>query len=295
MNYREKTFLIDCQGDCLVSILTTPSGNIFHTGVVIVVGGPQYRVGSHRQFALLCRALATAGIACLRFDCRGMGDSEGEPRGFTGIGEDIRAAIDAFMKRQAGLSKIVLWGLCDGATASAFYASEDKRVRGLVLLNPWVRTDQTEAQAYIKHYYWQRLTSGAFWRKLIRGELGIWRSAREALHLVKRSVSAGEKGEPGSSSPNNTDGRTLPDRLYRSLSCRPIDALFLLSGKDLVASEFEDMIKGNESWSALLRHFQVKRLPDADHTFSDPSQTNLVSSLTLEWILSRRDQGASAT
>jgi acyl carrier protein len=42
-----------------------------------------------------------------------------------------------------------------------------------------------------------------------------------------------------------------------------------------------------EDWFALLRHFQVKRLPDADHTFSDPTQTELVSSLTLEWILSR--------
>lgn len=287
MNYLEKTFLIDCEGDCLVSILTTPSGDIFHTGVVIVVGGPQYRVGSHRQFALLCRALATAGIACLRFDCRGMGDSEGEPRSFTGIGEDIRAAIDAFMKRQAGLSEVILWGLCDGATASAFYAPEDKRVRGLVLLNPWVRTDQTEAQAYIKHYYWQRLTSGAFWQKLMRGELGIWRSAREALQLVKRSVSASEKGEPGASSPNDTAGRTLPDRFYHSLSCRPIDALFVLSGKDLVASEFEDLVKGDRDWSALLQHFQVERLPDSDHTFSDPIQAKLVSSLTLDWILTR--------
>lgn len=99
------------------------------------------------------------------------------------------------MKRQAGLSEVVLWGLCDGATASAFYAPTDQRVRGLVLRNPRVRTDQTEAQAYIKHYYWQRLSSGTFWRKLMRGELGVWRSAGEALKLIKRSVSVGEKRE----------------------------------------------------------------------------------------------------
>ena len=51
-------------------------------GMVIVVGGPQYRVGSHRQFLLLARQLSNAGFPVMRFDCRGMGDSGGEFAGF---------------------------------------------------------------------------------------------------------------------------------------------------------------------------------------------------------------------
>ena len=47
-----------------------------------MVGGPQYRVGSHRQFTLMARAFAAAGYPVLRFDYRGIGDSEGESRGF---------------------------------------------------------------------------------------------------------------------------------------------------------------------------------------------------------------------
>src|SRR5215471_15952260 len=60
-------------------------------GVVIVVGGPQYRAGSHRQFVLLARDLASNGAAVLRFDCRGMGDSGGNFPGFERIGPDIAA------------------------------------------------------------------------------------------------------------------------------------------------------------------------------------------------------------
>ena len=51
-------------------------------GVVIVVGGAQYRVGSHRQFVGLARHLAAHGHPVLRFDFPGMGDSPGDWVGF---------------------------------------------------------------------------------------------------------------------------------------------------------------------------------------------------------------------
>ena len=46
-------------------------------GVLIIVGGPQYRVGSHRQFVKLSRALSQHNIASMRLDSSGMGDSSG--------------------------------------------------------------------------------------------------------------------------------------------------------------------------------------------------------------------------
>src|SRR6185312_9356840 len=156
-------------------------------GVVIVVGGPQYRVGSHRQFVLLARALANAGIACLRFDYRGMGDAEGPFVGFTDVGADIGAAVDAFLARVPTLERIVLWGLCDGATASVFHAAADPRIAGLALFNPWVRTQAGEAKTALKHYYARRLADPAFWRKLAAGRLRWRDSARD---LGRRLIDA---------------------------------------------------------------------------------------------------------
>ena len=62
MNYTEQTTAFACAGETLLGILAEPQTPA-HTGVVVVVGGPQYRVGSHRQFVLLSRALAAAGFA----------------------------------------------------------------------------------------------------------------------------------------------------------------------------------------------------------------------------------------
>ena len=135
MTDNEHALTFDCEGESLVGILSgagLPAGR----GVLIVVGGPQYRVGSHRQFALLARHLAKHGVPTLRFDYRGMGDSDGEVRTFERVGEDIRCAIDRFFASVPGLKDVVIWGLCDAASAALFYAHQDARVSGLILLNP---------------------------------------------------------------------------------------------------------------------------------------------------------------
>lgn len=96
MDVRERPVLFECNGCRLVGIIHgAGSGD---TGVLVIVGGPQYRVGSHRQFLLLARYLAANNVPVMRFDYRGMGDSEGDIRSFESIDDDIRAAIDAFSK-----------------------------------------------------------------------------------------------------------------------------------------------------------------------------------------------------
>ena len=155
MNVQEHALAFACNDSWLYGILSIPE-NTSSRGVLVVVGGPQYRAGSHRQFTLLARDLAAYGVPVLRFDCRGMGDSEGEPRIFEDIEEDLQCAIDKFMEEIPGLDEVVIWGLCDAASAALFYAHRDPRVTGLVLLNPWVRSEQGEAKAYLKHYYLAR-------------------------------------------------------------------------------------------------------------------------------------------
>ncbi|MTW14575.1 hydrolase 1, exosortase A system-associated, partial [Pseudoduganella eburnea] len=168
----ERALAFPCQGETLVGLLSGANASS-RRGVLIVVGGPQYRAGSHRQFTLLARQLAARGIPSLRFDYRGMGDSGGAPHQFDMVADDLRAAIDAFQAALPGLQEVVLWGLCDGAAAALFYAHRDARVTGLVLLNPWARSAAGLARATLKHYYWQRLRDPAFWRKLGSGRLAL--------------------------------------------------------------------------------------------------------------------------
>ena len=95
-----------------------------HRGVVIVVGGPQTRVGSHRLFVYLARALAAAGINVFRFDYTGAGDSEGNITDFTDIQNDIDAAISSFSQRNPSINELSLWGLCDAASAILLYLQQ---------------------------------------------------------------------------------------------------------------------------------------------------------------------------
>ena len=94
MNFTEHALSFTCAGEKLLGIVAAPELPK-STGVLVLVGGPQYRVGSHRQFRLLARALAKAGYPLMRFDYRGMGDSIGDLRNFEAVNDDITAAIDA--------------------------------------------------------------------------------------------------------------------------------------------------------------------------------------------------------
>ena len=75
----ERALTFRCESEPLLGVLHTPdSDKDKKTGVVIVVGGAQSRVGSHRMFVTLARGLAELGCTVLRFDRRGMGDSGGD-------------------------------------------------------------------------------------------------------------------------------------------------------------------------------------------------------------------------
>jgi len=106
------------------------------SGLLIVSGGNEIRCGSHRGMALLAAKVAAAGHPVLRFDRRGIGDSEGENGGFESSAEDIAAAIALFRQTCPQLRKIVGFGNCDAASALLLH-HRPGGVDGLLLGNPW--------------------------------------------------------------------------------------------------------------------------------------------------------------
>lgn len=280
----EEPFIFDCQGEQLLGILHRPK-KAAAIGILIVVGGPQYRVGSHRQFILLARSLAKSGFPALRFDYRAMGDGEGTNIDFENVDTDIAVAIEQFYQRVPDLQGVVIWGLCDAASAALFYAYKDPRVKGLVLLNPWVRTESGEAKAYIKHYYLARLLSGDFWKKLLSGKWSLWASLQSFFGLLKKSRAS------SASDTSNVDllddSAPLPERMAEGLRRFSGEVLIVLSGKnDYVACEFRDMVEASRDWQALLSRegVQTETLLEANHTFSSAEWREQVEARTEAWL-----------
>ncbi|HEY9209170.1 MAG TPA: hydrolase 1, exosortase A system-associated [Acidovorax sp.] len=261
----------------MLGIVSLPAPDALQqtTGVVIVVGGAQYRVGSHRQFVQLARFLATAGYPVLRFDFPGMGDSPGNAVPFEHSAPHIAAAIDALHGQCTGVGKVVLWGLCDGASASLLYmqARQDARVAGMVLLNPWVRSDAGLARAQVKHYYRQRLMEPDFWRKLTAGDVG-WQALRSLWNNL----------------------RTMRQRIRKTLTFQELMAhgwqalegkmMLILSERDLTAQEFVEHAKTHPAWRGLLSRPGVTQhaVHGADHTFSSTSAQREVQAVVLAWL-----------
>ena len=278
-----------CHGEQLTGIVSVPSqpGPL---GVVIIVGGPQVRTGSHRQFVLLARALAAAGFATLRFDNRGMGDSEGAQRSFEHITDDIAAAINALQKAQPSVQQVVLWGLCDGASAALLYlhAKPDPRVAGLALLNPWVRSAASLARTHVKHYYLQRLQQRDFWAKLCSGKVALG-ALTGLLHNVRAAF-----GGARSTRLHSSANAPYQQRMALAWAAFTGATLLLLSEQDLTAREFTEFTATSAPWQQAFAQQPPARitLTGADHTCSAPASQHAMQAATVQWLTTLNLPGA---
>jgi exosortase A-associated hydrolase 1 len=235
------------------------------TGVLLIVGGPQYRVGSHRQFVKLSRYLAAQGVPSMRLDTAGMGDSSGGKAAFYQQTADIELAIDAFFKQCPQLTQVVLWGLCDAASAILIKLNRpDPRVSGVVLLNPWVRQQQSHAKTMLKHYYLKRLLSRQFWHKLFGGGLALRRSLSSFWQTLRASKTRADSA---------TGQLTVTEQNYVAAMLSGWQqfngkVLLISSGNDLTAQEFLQLCADNPAWGKCLQAAGHYHIGDASHTFS---------------------------
>jgi exosortase A-associated hydrolase 1 len=251
-----------CEGDSLGATLDSAEGS---TGVIIVTGGTQTRIGSHRMFERLARALAAEGYPCFRFDRRGVGDSEGEDPDFRGSGPDLAAAVAAFRGQCPALERVVGFGLCDGATALALFGAESG-VDHIVLANPWLVEAEAGAPppAAIKRHYRDQLLSLAGWKKLLGGAVS-YKKLLTGLIKVAASAPAGLAGE-----------------VAAALRSRPLPVELLLARRDNTAIAAEDVWKSAQFEEVRSRGAPVKYVESDSHTFARPGDMEAL----LEAVLS---------
>jgi len=216
-----------CTGDTLTGTLDEAPGQ---TGLLIVSGGNEIRMGAHRGMALLAaRVAAELGAPVFRFDRRGIGDSTGVNRGFESSVQDISAAAATFAAEAPRMQRIIAFGNCDAATALALFHSAAS-VDGLLLANPWVveSGDDMPPAAAIRSHYAEKLRDPKEWLKLAKGGVNIAKLTKGLLKISKKpsEVSAG-----------------LAARMAETLAASQIPVSILLAKGDNTAIAFRDAWK----------------------------------------------------
>ncbi|MBI1401804.1 MAG: hydrolase 1, exosortase A system-associated [Porphyrobacter sp.] len=229
----------------LAATLDTAPGT---TGLLIVSGGNDIRSGAFSGQARLAARIARAGFPVFRFDRRGIGDSEGENRGFRHSAKDIAAALEAFRAMAPQVARVVAFGNCDAA--SALMLAGGAGSDGLVLSNPWTieedAGDSTPPPAAIRARYIEKLKNPREVARLLGGGVNLGKLARGMLRSVAPSA-------PPSS---------LAAAMREGLAGFEGEVRILLAGSDRTAQVFDS------AWDSA--DPRIQRCPGAGHAWVEP-------------------------
>ncbi len=194
-----KHFTFSCEGAQLAGSVDMAAAT---TGLLIVSGGNELRSGPWGSQAQLADRIAAAGFPVLRFDRRGVGDSEGDNGTFTASAPDIAAAVRSFRAHVPTLRKIVAFGNCDAA--SALMLASGLGCDALVLANPWTFEPEAEAEpapastpaepeaeatsmppGALRNYYLRRLANPAALKRLFSGKVKVGKMASSLVEAAK--------------------------------------------------------------------------------------------------------------
>ena len=184
----------------LFGVHCTPRASLARSAVLIVNHGLNRHIGWGRSYVSLARRLASQGIASLRMDIAGVGDSEtaaGRPEHVLYAAEsiaDVEAAVDWL--RQHGYEAITLLGHSSGAHLGFHSAIADPRITGLAMINlpkfhcdPMAPSDYARRQVFRStSWYWSQITRLGVWRRLLAGQVHVARITRMiAARLLRRA------------------------------------------------------------------------------------------------------------
>jgi exosortase A-associated hydrolase 1 len=230
------------------------------TGLLLVSGGNEIRSGAHGGQAAIAAHIASLGYPVLRYDRRGIGESEGENGGFETSGPDIAAALAAFRAAAPHVSRIVAFGNCDAASGLALF-HDGLGIDHLLLANPWV-IELAEASedaptppsaAAIRARYWARIKNPRSLIDLFTGKINL------------KKLAGGLKAASQKAAPSG-----LSARIAAALAASDTPTTILLAARDTTAMAFDGDWKGDGFAPARSRaDINVERIDSTSHSFAD--------------------------
>jgi alpha/beta superfamily hydrolase len=262
----------------LFGIVTIPpEGEVRRRGVVLLNSGGDHHIGPRRLYVSLAREWAKRGYVVLRMDLSGLGDSAAQPgqpvNELFPIGaiEDIRVAVD-FIRRQHAVSDVTLTGICSGASHAVRAGMAGVQVNRLLLINPliffWrdgvnVNDVQPWEVVHKPAAYLGRALSIEAWRRLLFGDVSIWRVARIYLHRPMLALQSHFRNVARAVHIRLKDDL---DWELKDLKARGVRVVFVFSRGDAGMSLLQ--VQSGLSAKELGTHYRIRTIDGADHEFT---------------------------
>jgi acetyl esterase/lipase len=277
--YNEQAVLLG-RAKSLIGVLARPSGEARgrRPAVVILNTGIIHRVGQHRMYVAMARRLAAAGHVVLRFDFSGIGDSRSRTDGLNPVAAclaDVQDALD-WLTQSCNVNEVVLVGLCSGADIALRYGHTDRRVAGLVLLDPAI---PPTARFYLD-YVLRRMTRVRSWLTFARGGGRIWGDLVGRIAFAIGTRSAAWDG-------GLIDPRTRGEleSLYRGSLERDIRLFVVLTGGDLAGRQtYREQLLDAFPTVPFEGKLRLEYFADADHTFAPPDDRDRLNAMIVDWL-----------
>jgi pimeloyl-ACP methyl ester carboxylesterase len=244
--------------------------------IVILNTGIIHRVGHHRMFVSMSRALAALGYTVLRFDFSGIGDSNPRDDGLSladACMAEITEALD-WLERDGKASRMILAGLCSGADHAVLYGHTDPRIVGLVLMDPSIPS----TPRYYMHYIGRRLGQVHSWFNVLSGR------SRTLRMLIRRMLPTGQQEWKVRHHPLwSRVPRQIIEHHYQNSVVKGIEILAIFTEETTRQTYREQMIEAlpNVSFGDRLT---LEFFPGSDHTFALESDRIRLTQLILQWV-----------
>lgn len=245
--------------------------------VLMVSGGAQIRAGSHRMQQQLASFLQQQQISSFRFDFPGFGDAEGQPTDFIQHARWLSQVLSTARNAEPQIKHWVFFGLCDGASAILLNQQVLQQAAGLILLNPWCRAEQNHAQTMVRFYYWQRLCSTQFWKKLLTGHSKPLQSLQQFFQFWRQSrarqatLASANADQPSDHKQATYSAENYVPAMLNHWSSFTRPVLLTLSETDLTAQECASLLAQlpKNQQKQILNKMTTTTLAGANHTCSD--------------------------
>jgi pimeloyl-ACP methyl ester carboxylesterase len=267
------------EDDSLAGILCLPRGEP-ETTVLILNTGANYHIGCGRSAVVMARELARSGVASLRMDGLGIGDSavvEGGPRATLYREEravDVSAALDLLARR--GLTDVVLLGVCSGATLAVFAGLRDARVGRMILGNIQIfsqRDDETLEERLTTGFgatstYVSKAMSARSWARVVSGEVSVGKLVSIGGALLRRKAAGLLKASRlGPAQAAALDAQ----RNFAALARRGARILILHGEHDVGREELELCFGSDARFLRRLGGISFDIVPGRDHSLASPA------------------------